>query len=308
MVMLLVQLAVAVPHALDELGVLVPEHGTVIDDRYILDGRRAGDGLPDLERKHWPRHQREVLHRRAPIWNARYRDLEILSGERELLVVQRAADDLHLLLEVLSVLRIVGRLLGVVVGPHRNVALVEMLYLTRHRAAADAEDATATAQVVHRREVLGEAHRVPLRNDVEHRAQPNSIRASSDPSVEQQTVRDDFVTLVLEVVFGGPEAVVAERIGSNCGLDVLQRCVPARGVVEVAIHRVRLAGPGVVHLDAAEEERSQFHLTPVRKNVALRDTVASSRLGCQCRGFAPACGWAGRKPSDGRKPSPVRRL
>ena len=75
----LVLLAVNVPEAFDERVVLVPEHGTVANHRHVSERRRAGDGLPDLVRIQGPRDQRQGLHGRAAVRNARHRNLEMLT-------------------------------------------------------------------------------------------------------------------------------------------------------------------------------------------------------------------------------------
>ena len=80
-------------------------------------------------------------------------------------------------------------------------------------------------------------------------------------------VRDDLVALVLEVVLGEPERVVAEPLGLDRRVDVLLGRPPRRVVVEAPVHRCRRAGAGVVDLDAAEEERPELH-RPYRRVIA----------------------------------------
>jgi hypothetical protein len=174
--------------------------------------------------------------------------------------------DLHRLLEPLAVAGVVGHHVGVVGGADRDVVVVQVQDLAGHRAAADAEHAAAVRQVVQRGEVLGELERVPLRHDVEHRAESHVLGLRRDPGGDEQAVGDDLVALVLEVVLGGPEAVVAEPVGGDAGVDVLQRRVPARLVVVVPVHRGRTADALVRHLDATEEERSDLdaHVDPPR--------------------------------------------
>ena len=137
------------------------------------------------------------------------------------------ADDLHRLLEHLAVELVGGLLVGVVVGSDRDALVVEVQHLTRHRAAADAEDRPPAGQVVQRGEVLGEAQRVPLRHDVEHRAEADVRRPRRDPRRDLQAVRDHLVALVLEVVLGRPERVVAEPVGLDRRVDVVERRLPA---------------------------------------------------------------------------------
>ena len=75
-----------------------------------------------------------------------------------------------------------------------------------------------------RGEVLGEAQRVPLRDDVEHRAEADRSGCVAAIQAEiEDAVGDDLVALVLEVVLGGPEAVEAELVGG----DARRRCTSA---------------------------------------------------------------------------------
>ena len=192
------------------------------------------------------------------------------------LLVQRATNDLHRLLEHLAVERIVGGLVGVVLRSDRHALVVEVQHLAGHRAATDAEDRPAARQVVERGEVLGETQRVPLRHDVEHRAEPQRRGLRGDPRRDQQAVRDHLVALVLEVVLGRPERVVTEPFGLLGRVHVVEGGLPAGFVRVSPIHRGGRAGAGIVHLDAAEEERAQFQFRSIAHGRSFAHMSATS--------------------------------
>ena len=167
-----------------------------------------------------------------------------LEGERVL--AQRTPDDLHRLLEDLAVERIGCLLIRIVLRPDRHALVVQVQHLARHRAPTDSEHRPTARQVVQCCEVLGEPQRIPLRDHVEHGTEAQAGGLCGDPGGDQQTVRDDLVALVLEVVFGRPERVVPESFGFDRGVDVVERRVPARFVRVAAIHRVRRPAPASV--------------------------------------------------------------
>ena len=159
------------------------------------------------------------------------------------LLGERPTDDLHRLLEDLTVVEVGGDLVGVVHRADRHALVVEVQHLAGHGAPPDAEHASPARQVVQRGEVLGQAQRVPLRHDVEHRAEPQRGGLSGDPGRDQQPVGDHLVALVLEVVLGGPERVEPEPFGLLGGVDVVERRLPALVVGVATIHRSGRAGP-----------------------------------------------------------------
>ena len=75
----------------------------------------------------------------------------------------------------------------------------------------------------------------------------------------------DLVALVLEVVLGRPERVVAQPLGLDRRADVVGRRLPHLLVRAPAVHRGRRPGSGVVQLDAAEEERAE-----VERRIGMR--------------------------------------
>ena len=190
------------------------------------------------------------------------RDLEVLAAEGERLLVERRSHDLHRLLEHLAVEVVGGALVGVVEGTDRHALLVEVEHLTGHRATPDTEDRPPAGQVVQRGEVLGEAQRVPLRHDVEHRPEADARGLGSDPRGDLEPVGNDLVSLVLEVVLGRPERLESELFGHLRRLDVIERGLPERLVGRTPVGRRRRAGAGIVHLDTAEEERSELQVVP----------------------------------------------
>ena len=174
--------------------------------------------------------------------------------------VSASADDLHRLLEDLAIVEICGDLVGVVHRTDRDPLVVEMQHLARHGPPADTEHGAAAGQVVQCGEVLGEPEWIPLRHDVEHCAEAQRGGLRGDPGGDQQAIRDHLVALVLEVVLGGPERVESEPFGLLGRVDVVERCLPTRLIRVATIHRVRLAGTGIVHLDATEEEGTELQV------------------------------------------------
>ncbi len=110
-----------------------------------------------------------------------------------------------------------------------------------------------------RGEVLGQPQRMPLGDDVEHRADPDAARALGQDRCEQDAVGHDLVALVLEVVLGQPEAVVAELLGSHPHVEQALLRVPEVLLLVAPAHRLRRPGTGIVDLDAAEEEDAYPH-------------------------------------------------
>ena len=109
-------------------------------------------------------------------------------------------------------------------------------------------------------EVLGQPQRVPLGDDVEHRADARcaEVRAAS-VAPNEDAVGHHLVALVLEVVLGQPERVVAEPLGSDAQVDAALGARPALVLGEAPVGGGRRAGAGVVHLDATEEEHADLH-------------------------------------------------
>ena len=204
--------------------------------------------------------QGEFLHGLATVGNTGERNLEVLALERERLLVERPTNDLHRLLEDLTIVEIGSGLVWVVHRADRHALVVEVQHLAWHRATADAEHAAPARQVVQGGEVFSEAQRVPLRHDVEHRAEAQLGRLRSDPGGDQQPVGDDLVALVLEVVFGRPERVEAEAFCLLGRIDVVERRLPTFVVRVATIHGSRCPCASVVHFDATKEEGSEFEV------------------------------------------------
>ena len=229
-----------------------------------------------------------MLDRRPAVGDARGRQLEVLALERERLVVEGALEDLHRLLEHLSVLGVGLGLVGVVERPDRDVLGAEALGLAGHGAPTDAEDRPSAREVVERGEVLGQTERMPLGDDVEHRADPHVLGLGRQPRAHEDAVGHHLVPLVLEVVLGQPVGVVAELVGEDAQVDEALGGVPAVVLREATVLGTGRSGAGVVHLDATEEEHADLHrdlpgvcgrpptLVPARQSVSFgrRATLA----------------------------------
>lgn len=156
----------------------------------------------------------------------------MLSVVGEGFVVQREADDVHTLLEHLPVDAIGLGFVGIVEAPdHRAKAF----RFSRHCPTAHAQDPATTGEVVQSGEVFSQPQWVPLGNDVEEGADPNSAGALGQHSSEQQSVGYDLVAFVLEVVLCQPEDVEPHLLCLHPHLQHPFGGVPDRLVVVPAV-------------------------------------------------------------------------
>ena len=225
-----------------------PEHRLVALAGDVVGGRRTGDRLPDLDRRvQRPGDERQRLHAATTIVDLLRRQLIVLAGVGKRLVVPGQLENLDLLFEDLAVVGIVRVVVPADPGAQR-------FGLARHGAAADAADHAAAGHDVGQGEVLGEAQRMPLRQDVEHRAELELAGARGQKRRHQDGVRHHFVALVLEVVFGQPQALIPETVGGpsvrlEVGID-LQKV----GLAVAAILWRRPARARVGHVNAAKKK------------------------------------------------------
>src|SRR5437867_12589004 len=188
-------------------------------------------------------------------------------------LVERLQDDLELLLEERAV-----RL-----GVEHGVA--EALHLARVIAAPHTEDQAAARQDVRSRVVLGQPDRMPGRDDVEPAADLEPSRVVRDVNGQERDVRDALVALVLEMVLGQPQGLVAELVHR---LRELERRVerldhPLIGVAALVGRSARV--PAVLQLDVSDVEGGEAldHSKLLRARYALagasvlRSTAGSSR-------------------------------
>ncbi len=109
----------------------------------------------------------------------------------------------------------------------------------------------------------------------------------------------DLVALVLEVVLGEPVAVVAELFRAHAHVEQSLLCVPEVLLLVSPAHRRRGTRPGIVDLDATEEEDPYAHaVIMTQRHVPasqLTMTFASSSPLSSCRKCPPpsivVCGW-----------------
>ena len=121
-------------------------------------------------------------------------------------------------------------------------------------AAAHAEDDPALGEDVRGRVVLGEAERVPRGHHVKGAADLHALGAVGEIDRQQRDVRDALPALVLEVVLGEPESLVAEGVGGlgerRRGLERFDQ--PSVGIAAVVGgHAVE---PAPLQLDVAHVE------------------------------------------------------
>ena len=145
------------------------------------------------------RHQRYLLQFVSPVRNGR-RDSVVLAAMGERLRLERLHDYFELLFE--------QRAVGLRVEHGR----AEGLDLTGMVAASYSEDDPPSGKDVRGGEVLGQPERVPRGQHVESAAEPQTLRQPGQVRRQQDDVGDALVSLVLEVMLGHPENIVAQFV------------------------------------------------------------------------------------------------
>ena len=93
---------------------------------------------------------------------------------------------------------------------------------------------------------------MPLRNDVERRADPEALGALGYHRSEKDAVRHDLVALILEVVLGKPVGVVAEGLTQDGRVDNPFCGLPDRFLAVASVGRRRRTSARIVHLHPAK--------------------------------------------------------
>jgi hypothetical protein len=215
----------------------------VLDHEVQAPRAGADDGLPALHgTPERAGHQREPGQLVTAIGDGR-RQRVVLAVMREGLLVEGLHDDVDLLLEDLPV----G--LGVEHGTAQRLDLARVV------AAAHAEDHAPAREDVGHGEVLGQPERVPHGRDVEAAPEAQPLGHVSQVHGVHQDVGDDLVALVLEVVLGQPQRVVAQVIhGPGQGVGLLEH----RGQVLIGV-------PALVGRGGVLAEVSQIHVSGVER-------------------------------------------
>jgi hypothetical protein len=250
------KVAVPVPDGLRERRRLQRVHRTVADPSAVLQRRRGGDGLVDGDRPDRPGDHRELGDRAPPVRDAGRREREVLARVGEAFAGPGSLDDLHRLLEHLPV-RPVRLPAHLVVARGDDGA--QALRLPRHGSPADPEDHPSAGHDVGHREVLGQPQRVPLRYHVEHLAEAQPPGPAGQRHPHEDVVGHHLIALVLEVVLGQPERVVAQPVRGHH--PVRQVLVPRDDVV-VAIPAIgghRTGVPRVCDRNATVEVDVDLH-------------------------------------------------
>ncbi len=183
------------------------------------------------------------------------------------LVVERALvealeQQLELLLEQLAI--------GVGVDQRR----AEGLHLAGVIAAADAHDDAAIGDDVGHGIVLGQADRVPHRQDVEGAAELEPLGLGGEPQSELDQVGEDLVALALEVVLGRPQDVEAEPVH---GLRDVAR--GRKGLPQPLVGIAPVVGRGAVEADIVELDLADIEDVEVSDHL-----VVPTRSIYPCRG------------------------
>ncbi len=185
--------------------------------------------LPAFDRQpQWSGHDGQLFEGVAAIGHLRRQGV-VLALVRERLVVERLEDDVDLLFEQFAIGRLVEQWRA------------EGLDLAGMVAAPDAKRDASAAENVGGGIILGQPQRMPHRGDVEAAADPYAPGHMRQMQRHHQHVGNALVALVLEMVLGHPESVVAQTIHQ---LRHRLRLVEDGGEMLVGI-------AAVVHRDAA---------------------------------------------------------
>ena len=135
------------------------------------------------------------------------------------------------------------------------------------------------------------------------RAQLDSLRVLRQDRVEQQHVGDDLEPVVVEMVLGRPERVVAEAVARLGVRDQIAIGFPVIVLAVVALVCRRPLHPRVVHIHGSVEERAAMHPDlPSGRRVCLMGGQADhsnrgSEIQQEGRSAQHAAGGASTSPS-----------
>ena len=132
-----------------------------------------------------------------------------------------------------------------------GAGIAENLHLAGVVTPAHAEDNPALGQDVRGGEVFRQAERVPHGIDVEAATELEGLGQVGQVDEQQQQVGDALVPFPLEMVFSGPEDVVAQPVhGQGNGLGLVEH----RG-------QVLVGQPAIVYGGAVPSHVVQVHMT-----------------------------------------------
>ena len=134
----------------------------------------------------------------------------------------------------------------------------ERLDLAAVIAAADAHDDAAVGDDVGHGVVLGEANRVPHRQDVEGATELQALGLGGKPEPELDQVREDFVALALEMMLGRPQHVEAELLHQPGDVARGEEGLGEPLVGIAPLVRRRAAEPDIVELDLADVKHMEL--------------------------------------------------
>ena len=133
-------------------------------------------------------------------------------------------------------------------------------------APADAEDDPSAGEDVGDGEVLGETERMPHGRDVEAAPEAQALRHVGELHADHEDVGEALVALVLEMVLGEPERVVAEVVrGAGDRLGLLEHGGEMLVGVATLVGRSRvLSEVAEVHVPGIERREMADHLEVLR--------------------------------------------
>src|SRR6516164_4899424 len=232
-------------HVVEDLLAIQRDHRLKALLRHQIDGLAAGNRHPDLNRQVLgARHHGDFFEVVAAIGDRR-RAFEVLALVTKRLLVKALQQEVETFFE--------NRAVGVRVEQWR----AESLHLAGVVAAADAHDDPTVGDDVGHCVVFGEPDRVPHRQYVEGAAEFKAPGLRGKPQPELDQIRQAFVAFPLEMVLGGPKAVIAELVHQPGDIARGPERL-AQALVRVAtIVRRRAVQADIVELDLADIERME---------------------------------------------------
>src|SRR6516162_5414518 len=211
--------------------------------RHQADGLTTGDRHPDLDRQVLgPRHHGDFFELVSAIGNRR-RALEILAFEVKRLLVEAFQQKIEPLLK--------NRAVGFGVKQRGT----EGLHFAGVIAAPDTHDDPAIGHDVGHCVVFGEPDRVPHRQNVEGAAEFETPGLGGEPKPELDQVRQALVAFALEMVLGGPKAVVTELVHQPSDIARGPEYLAQALIRVAAVVRRRAVAADIIELDLTDIER-----------------------------------------------------
>src|SRR6266540_1413321 len=213
----------------------------------------AGDGLINLDGGiDRPGDQGELRDRLGTEGEAFRRNGVVLAPVSEPFIRGRGFEDLDLLFEHLAVVDVVRvAVVADVDAEHVRLALLG--------ATSEAAEYATTAEDVGHGVVFGEPDGVPGGEHVDQGAEPNPPGVLGEHGVQEQDVRDDLEAVVLEMVLGRPNGLIAELVADPGVLDQVREATAVVLLAVAAFVGGRAVDADIRHVHGPVEEGAKMH-------------------------------------------------